>query len=296
MPVVRGPCDPGRKDGSVSAGRRRCRTAPSHGSRGPARARRAGADRSSPHAHWTGGGAVIQSFAGPPVSPMAGDQAGHPAHGSAAGARGPGSGSHGGGSAAHAVARARVRSVFGRRAVAAALRVPVPGRQDRGLAAGGHVGGGLPPGWWGSLVSWQGVVASVDASSEGSWCVLHMRRGVDGENSTRVPVTTPGESSRRGSGRAARQAAGIDGTAQPCGTRGGVVAASRIGGQGDPGGSPIIRDWPIPESAIRGSRPVICRALSLTKACGVIPYPSGTLGHERPFWLCVCRDGAGIRP
>ncbi len=43
-----------------------------------------------------GRGAVIQSFAWPPVSPMDGDQAGHPACGSAAGARGPGSGSHGG--------------------------------------------------------------------------------------------------------------------------------------------------------------------------------------------------------
>ncbi len=44
-----------------------------------------------------GRGRVVQGRKCPPVSPMAGDQAGHPAHGSAAGARGPGSGSHGGG-------------------------------------------------------------------------------------------------------------------------------------------------------------------------------------------------------
>ncbi len=130
---------------------RRCRTA----SRS-ARARREHGDRSSPHARWTGGSHPELRMA---ASVADGWGSGRPSGLRQRGGRSrPGVGIAWGGSAANAVARARVRSVSDRRAVAAALRVTVPGRQDRGLAAGGHVGGGLPwggddlscpgKGWW----------------------------------------------------------------------------------------------------------------------------------------------------
>ncbi len=102
---------------------------------------------------------------------------------------------------------APTQSVACRRAVAAALRVSVPGRHDRGLVAGGPIGGG-----WGSrlgrpLVSWQGVVGRVEASSEGAWVVLRKEGVLMGAPATRFPVTTPGESSGGGRGCTARTAA-----------------------------------------------------------------------------------------
>ncbi len=203
-------CCPCRRDGRVSAGRRRSRSR-SRWQPHPMAAgdlpREAGARRRRVPscrrgwARWTGTG-----HPGPRLSAltlMDGDQAGHPAHGIAAGDPGPvdwmpmglrcrwGDPMPMGGSALNSVLRSRVISV-------SCMRAPESPREGRcrGVMIGGRwrvaLAVGSPPGRR-PLLSRRGVVRSAGASGRAPRAVLRGRGAVLGR-STLFPVTGPGTS------------------------------------------------------------------------------------------------------